>query len=164
MGFQTSVNAQPSPAVDGDFASDNPRQALVSGPGGFVTGTGGVILGRFAWADGNGVVTNAKPGSGIARLGFVSREGQAAALITAWMGESSLTVPDGLAITLHSKCDVWMRFAAGATAGQKVYASHTDGTVLADATGQTHAGYEETNWVVLSTAAAGELARTSQEG
>lgn len=227
MTFQSNVNREPSPAVDGDFASDNPRQAMVAGPGGLVTATGGVILGRFAWANEAGVVTNAKPGSGVARLGFAGREGQTA-FITAWMGESTLTVPEGLGITLHTKADFWMRFAGGANAGDSVFASFADGSAVAGAAAPTSAitattvsgspnlsalsgpvypgepvsgtgipagativssdnvahtavlsanatasatgvavtatTAQATTWKVLSDAAAGELARTSQEG
>jgi len=139
MTFQSNVNREPSPAVEGDFASDNPRQVMVAGPGGLVTGALGVLLGRFAWADGNGVATNAKPGSGVARLGFAAREGQGAAFITDWLGEASLRVPYGLGLVLHTKADFWMRFAGGANQGDTVYASYADGSAIAGTAAPTAA-------------------------
>lgn len=165
MGFQTSVNQLPSPAVEGDFASDNPRQAMVAGDTQLMTTTGGLTLGRFAWADANGLVTNAKPGSGAARLGFAAREGQPLAFIQTWLAGASLLVPAGLGITLHTQADVWVRnTVASATVGQKAFASTTDGTVRPGAAGATIAGYVETPWFYTSAAAVGELASLSQGG
>lgn len=162
-GFQASVNAQPSPAVEGDFASDNPRFSMDAGPGGLVTdATLGTIVGRFAWADGNGVVTNAKPGSGVARLGFVAREGNFLALITTWLAESSLTIPPGMPITLHTDADVWARATvANGTVGQKAFAKNTDGTIQPAAAGATVSGYTETPWFLVTAGLIGELVKLS---
>lgn len=129
MSFQAQVNLQPAPAVEGDFASANPRATMLASAGSLVTGTNGAIVGRFAWTDGTGVVNNSW---GAGRIGFVHRENQA--LITAFLGEYSLTVPAGLPITLYTQGDFWGRFAGGATVGQKVYASYADGSLSAAAT------------------------------
>jgi hypothetical protein len=158
-GFQRSVNSDPSPAVEGDFASANPRASMLAGAGALVAGPLGVTVGRFAWAlNSTGVVTTAKPG-GAARIGFVGRN--QTSLITAWLGEASMVVQSGINITLHRSGDFWGRFAAGAAIGQKVFASDTDGTLLADAAGATPVGYTETDWFVETTAAATELAKIS---
>lgn len=131
MSFQAQVNLQPAPAVEGDFASANPRATMLAGPGGLVTGPAGVVVGNFAWATAAGVATSAWAAS--TRIGFVHREMNA--LITAFLGESSLTIPAGLPLTLYTAGDFWDRFAGGAAVGQKVYAYYADGTAYAAATG-----------------------------
>lgn len=139
MPFQGTVNAQPSPAVEGDFASDNPRFSMDAGPGGLITDTTlGVIVGRFAWADVNGVVHNAYPGgaSPVARLGFVAREGNLLALITAWLGEATLVIPPAMPITLHTDADVWARVTgSNGTQGQKAFANYGTGQLIPGAVG-----------------------------
>ena len=75
MGFQTQVQAQQAPAVAGDFASANPRAAVVSPEGGFVAGAAGVTVGRFAWIQADGV-TVLNTGTGKPD-GFIHREQQA---------------------------------------------------------------------------------------
>lgn len=138
-GFQTQVNSDPAPAVEGDFASANPRSSMLAGPGALVAGALGVIVGRFARArNDNGQVSNGDPGVANA-LGFVARQGNFAT-ITAWLGQSSLTVYSGREITLHTSGDFWARFAAGATKGQKVFANYSDGTAVAGTAGGSVAG------------------------
>ena len=128
-GFQRQVNTQQAPAVEGDFASSNPRASVLAGEGALVTGSSGVTVGNFAWAL-NGIANNVFAVG--AQIGFVHRELQA--LITVWLGQSTLLVPAGLPITLHQAGDFWDKFAAGATVGQKVYAYYDDGTAYAAAT------------------------------
>ena len=78
-GFQTQVNIQPAPAVNGDFASANPRTNVLAGPGALVAAAGGCIIGRFGWTDRAtySLVSNAGPG---APDGFVGRRRPAPAL------------------------------------------------------------------------------------
>ena len=165
MGFQTTVNIIPAPAQAGDFASANPRASVLAGPGSLITGTGGVTVGRFAWAapasgadvlsgttQGLSLVTNA--GAGVP-TGFVHREQQA--LITVFLGETSNLVPAGIPITLHQAGDFWAQTLTTATIGQKVFASNTDGTVKTGAALATIAGYTETKWLVGSVGAVNEL-------
>ena len=96
MGFQQQVNPQPAPAVEGDFASANPRASVLAGPGTLYAGVNGVTVGRFAWADANGAVSNSGAG---APTGFVHRELQA--LITAFLGQTSMLITPGMMVTLH---------------------------------------------------------------
>ncbi len=159
MTLQTQVGNYLSPAVEGDLASANPQATVLAGEGTFVAGVGGVTVARFAWADGNGLVTNA--GSGVP-TGFVRRD--ASAVITAWLGESSAVIPQGYPVTLMAAGDYWVRTSTNAVVGQKVFASTTTGTVQTAATGSTVAGYIETNFVVASTANAGELIKMSTWG
>lgn len=152
MSFQKQVYIEPAAAVAGDFASTNPRSTVDAGPGGLVAGTAGVTVGRFAWADATGKVTNA--GSGVP-TGFVHREQQG--VITAWLAESTMLIPSGLGVTLHNGGDFWVATKTAATIGQKIFASNTDGTVSTGAAGATVAGHTETNMFVSSAGAIGAL-------
>lgn len=146
-GFQQTVNNQPGVGIEGDWCSANPRGSMLAGPGGLVAGPSGVIAGRFAWANPLGLVSNS---GGVGRLGFVHRDQPA--FITAWLGQSTMTVPAGLEVTLFDAADVWCRFAAGATPGQKVYAYYADGTAYAAATATPPSGASITGSIAAATA------------
>lgn len=153
-GFQTQVNYQPAPAIEGDWASSNPRASMLAGPGGFVADPiNGVIAGRFAWADPLGIVRNA---GGLGRLGFVSRHQPS--VIQTWPGigganaQATLIVPPGLDITLHDSADVWARFAAGALVGQKVFAKYLDGSAVAGTAGTPPQAASVTGAIAAGTA------------
>lgn len=134
MSFQKQVGVYLAPAVEGDFADNNPRTSMLAGPGGLVVGdANGVTVGRFVWADQNGLVTTQSANPAAADFGFVSRRQQA--LIVAFLAESGNNVPVGQAITLMTRGSYWGRFAAGATYKQKVYFSYFDGSLVAAATG-----------------------------
>lgn len=152
MTFQTTVNANPAPGLEGDFCSANPRGSMLAGPGQLVAGSlvvtsqgvtaPGVIVGRFGWArNDNGQVSNANPGVA-ARLGFIHRN--QLVLIAAYLAQSSLVVPAGREMTLFDSGDFWIRFAAGAAIGQKAFVSYADGTAIAAAAGATIAGASAT--------------------
>lgn len=130
-GFQKQVNVIPSPAVEGDFASANPRFTVLAGPGALVSGPVGATIGKFAWlnADGRSVSS-----SGVnAPTGFVYRRQQG--LITTFLANGSMVVPPGLPMTLANGGDFWVRSANGATIGQKAYADNTDGSITFAASG-----------------------------
>jgi len=153
MGFQTTINQQPAPAVEGDFASANPYASVVAGDSALVAGASGVTVGRFAWATAAGVVSNVQTSG--APTGFVHRQQQA--IITVWLGASSMVIPAGLQMALMAAGDFWGRSTTAATIGQKVFASITDGTIATGAAGATIAGFVETKFVVQAPAAIGEL-------
>lgn len=155
MGFQTQVNAQQAPAVAGDFASSNPRAAVVAPEGGFVAGAAGVTVGRFAWVQSDGkTVLNTGTGK---PDGFVHREQQA--FITTYLAEASNVVPVGQPVTLMRTGD-YFATATGNSAvkGEKAFAKLADGTVEFDAAGATVAGFIETDFVCTQAAGSGELA------
>lgn len=142
-GFQTSVQANPVPALEGAWASANPQFSMLAGEGELTSGSlaagavsggaTGVMVGRFAWArNDNGQVSNQHPGVP-ARLGFVQRD--QVVLITPWLAQASEVVPTGLDVTLYDWCDVWGRFAAGCSRQQKVFASYADGSLIAGTAG-----------------------------
>lgn len=112
-GFQSVINQQQAPGVEGDFASANPKASLLAGEGALVAGANGVVVGRFAWVS-NGVVNNTGTG---APAGFVHREGQAS--VTTWLGESSMTIQPGVQMTLMTAGDYWVKTAGAATVGRR---------------------------------------------
>lgn len=164
LGFQATLNMQQAAAVAGDFASANPRSAVVAHEGTLVAGSSGVTVGRFAWATTAGVVSNAGTGK---PTGFVHRE-QGVALITTYLAEVSLLIPQGRETTLMATGDYYAEVTvAGATIGNKAFASLTDGTMQPGAAGATIAGYIETDFFITGfpvggTGAVGELAVISR--
>ena len=155
MPFQTSVKSDPAFAVEGDFASSNPRSAVVAPGGAFVAGAAGVTVGQFAWIQADGI-TVLNTGTGKPN-GFVHREQQA--LITAYLADSSNVIPAGFPVTLMRNGDYYDKATvAGATLGQKAFAKLADGTMQAAAAGATVGGYIETDFVIANTCLINELA------
>jgi len=128
------MNAQPAIGIEGDWASANARFSQLTQEAPIFAGPNGVTVGRFAWLNGN-LVQN-KFGGG--RLGFVHRD-QPSLIVpqgfSNWLPSSTMIVPPGLEVVMFDDCDVLVRFAGGATPGQKVYANYADGTAIAAATG-----------------------------
>lgn len=148
MGFQTSVQMQQASAVEGDFASANPRNSFVSGEGNLVAGANGVTIGRFAWVVEPGIASN----SGITRpAGFAARSGQVgSALITTYLAETSMVIPKGFEVTLHTSGDFYANNTVPVAAiGSKVFASMTNGTIRTAAAGASIPDFIETDfWCV----------------
>jgi hypothetical protein len=157
MPFPNQVTVQPSPAVEGDFASANPRATLNAGPGGLVAGSSGVAVGRFVWITDqaidtdsapatvnnfySGVQPGAAPGVGSqAPAGLIHREQQG--LITAYLGESSLVVPAGFPITVFNAGDFWIKNngTTQATPGMYAYANFADGRASFSSGSQANIG------------------------
>lgn len=155
MGFQTQVNVTPAPAVAGDFASSNPRAAVVAPESGFVAGASGVTVGRFAWIDTDGKTLN-NTGTG-APDGFIHREQQA--LISTYLAESGNLIPVGFAVTLMRTGDYYATVTvASAEKGEKAFAKLSDGTMQPGAAGAEISGFVETDFVISRPAAVGEVA------
>jgi len=130
MGFQTQVNVTPAPAVAGDFASANPRASTLAGPGGLVAGASGVTVGKFAWVDDVDGVTVRSYGTFTgAPSGFVHREQQA--LITQYLADSAMVIPQGFPVTLFNEGDFWAKVtgSTAATVGASVYANYATGDI-----------------------------------
>lgn len=142
-GFQKQVNVQPSMAVAGDFASANPYASVIAGPGGFVAGPNGVSVGQFCWSvppvdqDGTNQIVNST-GAGNA-LGFVHRDLQA--LITQFLSDATMVIPQGFGVTVMDQGDFWAVNAGTTEAlvGNKAFARYADGAVLFGAAGSTPA-------------------------
>jgi len=140
MGFQRIINQQPAPAVAGDFASNNPRTSLVPAvDSGLVAGDANVRVGYFAWAANDGKVYSslaAAAAVGGATIGFVARQPNIpSALITAFLGESVMTLQIGLPVTLQTSGDYWVDLAA-IDPGDGIFALATTGapSLVDDAT------------------------------
>jgi hypothetical protein len=133
-GFQSFVNTQPAPAVEGDFCNTNPRFSVDAGPGGLVAGDNGVAVGRFAWLSFEEVDANDAPaivnnfGAGLPD-GFVHREQQG--LIPGYLQESSMLIPRGFQMSLMARAGLWARNNGNTEAlpNMKAFANVVDGTV-----------------------------------
>jgi hypothetical protein len=149
MPFPTSVNITQAPAVAGDFASSNPRNAVTSNVSGWTAGSGGVAVGTFAWGDLTSTDSVLSQGGTGVPTGFVARE-LGDALITTYLSETGNVIPQGFPVPLFNAGDFWVNNSgSGAAAiGMKAYANLTTGVVLFDATGQvgSHSGYVETKF------------------
>ena len=128
VDFPSVVYGVAAPAVEGDFASANPRWNVMAGPGAIVAGPSGVTIGRFAWLD-TATRTIASPFGSGPPSGFVHREMQG--LITAYLSEAGFTIPPGFAVTLHHGGDFWAKNNGSGEAlyGHKVYVNTSTGAV-----------------------------------
>lgn len=129
-GFQKVVNLVQAPGIAGDFASTNPFSSIVSAPGALVAPAGGLTVGNFAWVGPAGQVSQSYVSGW--QIGFLGRNEQA--LITEFLGEYTLVVPEGFMVTLFNGGDFWAFFADGATAGATVYADEDTGAPQMQAT------------------------------
>ena len=151
-GFQTQVTVQPAPAVEGDFASANPRATFLAGAGGLVSGSStasdktqpGLVVGRFAWVtpphdpDGTASIANSVGTGSVS--GFVNRNQQG--LITAYLADASMVVPQGFPVTVHTAGDFWVKNngTTQALPGQKAYANFANGQATFAASGSVNTG------------------------
>lgn len=136
VDFQRSVSATIAPGIEGGWTGFNPHYTLTNPDDNqWIVGTGGAFVGRFAWGNpATGLLTAAHPGVANAAIGFVHRDQNTYILPTGILQPASLAVPAGVGIDALEDGPVWGRFAAGATYGQKVYASYADGSLRAAAT------------------------------
>ncbi len=141
------------------------RNGSFAYPGSFVSGPTDTIMGRFGWGDPDtGIVLNTRT-SATQLQGFVAR------LFGTWTHVYNAPDPNNTARTLWYlraglPCPLikagayWARFAAGARAGDQVYASLTDGSCISG----YNAGAiqsEATPWYVANTCAPNGLALIS---
>lgn len=155
-GFQTQVAYNPAPAVEGDFASTNPRTTLIAAAGALVCGALGAIVGRFAWlsyaqadSDNAPAVINTFGTGPVA--GLIHREQQG--LIQQYLQESTMLVPAGFPVTVFDGGDFWVKNngATSALVGQKVYANYADGKATAAATGSLNGASTPTGSISAAT-------------
>lgn len=139
MGFQRVINQQPAIAVEGDLASNNPMASVLPPvDSGFVVAPAqSVRVGYFAWggADGRVYSSAAAAGPG-AKLGFVARQANIpSVVITQFLGESRMTLEQGMPCTLQSAGDYFASLP-GADPGDAVFAVNTTGqpSLVDDAT------------------------------
>ncbi len=141
-GFQRTVNRGMPIAVAGDFASANPRASVYAQEGALIAGLEGVTVGKFAWVDDDNRVVHSFGTAPRAPDGFVHREMQA--LIQSLTAEATMTITDGLPVTLFNKGDFYamVEGATPATKGASVYANYLTGgiTIGSAATGASATG------------------------
>jgi hypothetical protein len=169
MGFQTAVSLYPAPGIVGEQASMNPVRTVDVGSGALVAASGGVTVGNFAWISGTtnlggGTASNVFPSLGTAAPtapdGLVLNSHEA--LITTWLGQASMVIPQGVGLTLADRGDFWNNSNyAAATRGQKVFANFFNGDVLVAAAGSFPANLTGTNASVTATCATNVLTVTA---
>lgn len=158
MGFQTVVNAQPAPAVAGDFASQNPRHNTLAAAGQLVAPAGGLIVGHFFFINPATGLTSQSYGNGYTQVSFLARNSQG--LITTFLADSTQVVPQGFPVVGFDGGDFWARFGSGVTAGGTVYADETTGAAVNTAT--TDAGTGAIGFVGTASFATNVLAVVTQ--
>lgn len=165
MPFQNSVNMYPAAGVAGDQAGLNPVAYLLPVP---VAGEGGVITGRACWYDPDNIpgrVLNSTEGTTTgegeqavttyeAPLGIAQRV--MTGVIPCNEG-ATVTILEGHSVAVVTRGDLLVTSAAAVTAGQKVFASVTDGSLTGAAAGATVEGSVETGWTIRESAAAGDI-------
>lgn len=163
MSFQTRVNRYNPIAVAGDFASQNPRAAVLAGESALVAGPLGVTVGRFAWVSADGrTVTNSGEGA-IAPTGFVHRDMNA--LITQYLAESSLVIAPGFMVTLFDAGDFFATVnGQAAVNGSTVYARYSDGAVFIGAAPAGTTGTGSIGATFTATGAGNQLAVSAVTG
>ncbi len=151
MPFQSKVNSLQAPGVAGDFASTNPFASVLAGPGQLVAPAGGLVVGNFCWIGPAGQVSQSYVAG--YQLGFVGRNEQA--LITQFLGEATMLIPQGFPVNAFNAGDFWAKFEGGATPGQTVYADKTNGAPIAAAS--TPAAASATGLVGTDATVAGSI-------
>lgn len=152
-GFQTQVGTIQAPAVEGDWASANPRASVLAGESALISGRGvidgvlveGAVVGRFGWTSYESIDNDEAPGT-VNTYGFglpaglVHRNQQA--LITQWLGSATMVYNRGQQIALFNDVDMWVKNngAALAQVNMKAFARFSDGAVIFAAAGSTPGG------------------------
>jgi len=155
-GWQTQVYNQPAAAVAGNRATSNPIASFNAGPGGLVAGTGGVVVGRFAWAyppdDPNGgfkiaLNTSLAPGGAptMVPAGLVPNDQQAQN--STFLSNAGMTILAGYQMYLVTQGDWWV-VNDGTTVPipnySKAFAQVADGKVVFAAPGAVFGGASAT--------------------
>lgn len=176
MPFPSTINAYPAPSLEGAWASVNPHTSMLTpgdgdptlgGYSAWKAGTGGVVVGRFAFANlTDGTVTTAAPAvaANLMRVGFVHRYHPV--IISAFLDEQASMLYAGQEVDIVDGGDFWARFPNGGTPGQKVFASTTTGLAVGTAAaGGTVAGAIETRWYLdTNPIANGNIGKISTRG
>jgi hypothetical protein len=128
MGFQTTINDYQAPGQPGDFASLNPFSSVLAGNNALVAPAGGLAVGNFFWVGPDGSTSQSFVAGW--QIAFLGRNMQA--LITDFLGEATLVVPQGFMVTGFNGGDFYANFPAGAHVGDYVFADPNDGTPVSN--------------------------------
>jgi len=161
MGFQTVINRQQAPATNGDIASTNVVTSAMSPEAGFIAGTDGLIIARFAWIDPSDLtqrelINNSSLATDVKPVGFIARSMQGTE--TVFLAQFGNTIPEGYMANAYLKGDYYVEVTVDAAVrGQKAFANLLDGTMRPGNEGSTIAGFIETDYTISLDAAVGEL-------
>lgn len=140
--FQSVIQSQPALAVEGDFASINPRSSVLPPVAGAAKVAPGqsVRVGYFAWMNNaSGLVYSslaAAGGAAASTIGFVARQpNEPSVQITEFLGESRMTLEAGREVTLLKSGDYYVQLP-GADPGEAIFALAATGapSLVDDAT------------------------------
>jgi hypothetical protein len=147
MSFQKQIGKELAKAIEGDLYSANPIIATAKQAGADVT------VGLFGWIGADDTVKNTGTGK---PNGIIKRDNTG--VIVDFSAEASMKIEEGFNVPIVVKGEIWIKTLTDATKGQKVFAVLADGTAKTGAAGaSTITGTIETDFVVLTPAAAGEL-------
>lgn len=150
--FQNVIKNQPGIGEAGDFADASVRANVLAGAGALVAAAAPrrPTVGAFAWADQAGTLAyGSYRGEAFFKIGFVHRENNAQ--IVVFLAEGTQQIQAGEAVTLYDQGSYYGLFAAGATVGQKVFASYTDGSLSAAAAGTSTQTASVTGAIAVTT-------------
>lgn len=165
MPFQSAVPIYPAAGVTGQRAGLNPLAMLLSVP--LAGGKDGVTVGHAVWPDPDDPATVIMSTAGTTSgepaqttydkpLGIVARD--MAGLIPC-DAEASMQVEAGRPVAVRG--DLLIVAPAAATVGQKVFANYATGALALGAAGGSVASSVETDWIVRSAGAAGDVIHIS---
>jgi len=154
MTFQQTLNRDPARAVAGDFASTNPRNAMLAGEGSLRTAEP-ITVGNFAFADLDTGLVYAEHDTGRV-VGFVHRNNQA---IVPLGQSASMVVPTGRETALFTNGDFYCVLDDDVTVGDAITADATDGTPSVTAAG---AGFIATGFVAAENRDKGDLVKITK--
>lgn len=151
--FPSQVNSIQAPAVEGDFASANPRKTVLAGEGALIAGTGviggvavqGAVVGRFGWLSSAQIDNDSAPAV-LNTFGFGQPAGLVArrqvGLITQYLGVAVFYLQSGFQIACFNDVDMWVKNAGTTPAivGQKAFANFADGSAFFANAGTIPAG------------------------
>ena len=152
MPLQTVINLDQAVAVAGDRASLNEIVYHTTNP---IAATD-ITVGTFVWNK-DGQEGLADYGGTGAPLGFVERWLAYANWFNNNAEDGTLVIDKEKQLQVARRGDFWAVCKTAATVGQKVFAHKTNGTISAATAGGTVAGAVETDWVVKTQGAAGDL-------
>lgn len=154
MAFQQTLNRDPARAVAGDFASTNPRNAMLAGEGSLRTAEA-ITVGNFAFADLATGLVYANNAAG-RRVGFVHRNNQA---IVPLGQAASMVVPTGRETVLFTDGDFYCVLDDDSTVGAAVTATATGGAPSMTAADADHIA---TGFIAAEAKTAGELVKITK--
>ncbi len=157
MAFQNKVELYPAPGREGSPASYNAAFAVPPPAEGFRAGSDGVTMSRFVWRDTSNDVLVNNTGTG-SPLGFVGNEMTG---IIGVLDSTTMKIYQGAQVSVYMTGDWWGKSATEASIGQKVFAVLADGSIKTGTAGATIDGAVETHFVVMTSAAVGEIFKFS---